>query len=121
MVSEHHAPISTALQDLLFERMPMGVVMLDEELRVQRFNPQWAEYGMRHFVGDEKVMRPGVKIFDLMPDLEEQARPLFEQALRGQAFARRLCPCARRRKLPTGTPFCCRWKKGVKFAVFCRW
>ncbi|NMC54768.1 MAG: GAF domain-containing protein [Chloroflexi bacterium] len=98
MVSEHHAPISTALQDLLFERMPMGVVMLDEELRVLRFNPQWAEYGMRHFVRDQKVMRPGVKIFDLMPDLEEQARPLYEQALRGQVVRKTSLPMRQEEK-----------------------
>ncbi|OQA41923.1 MAG: hypothetical protein BWY52_02409 [Chloroflexi bacterium ADurb.Bin325] len=36
------------LLELLFERMPMGIAILDSEFRIQRYNPTWGEFAVRY-------------------------------------------------------------------------
>jgi hypothetical protein len=40
------------LLELLFERMPMGVAILDCQYRIQRYNPTWGDFAVRYAVPD---------------------------------------------------------------------
>ncbi len=72
------------LSDLLFERMPMGIAILDRELRIQRFNPTWGEFAARYAPRSGARLAPGVAYFDHLPGTEDVVLPLFERALAGE-------------------------------------
>ena len=72
------------LLEILFDHMPMGIVILDCNLRVRRFNPTWAEFIDLYAPSPPRSVVPGVYYFDLDPGTEEQIRPIFERILAGE-------------------------------------
>jgi PAS domain S-box-containing protein len=74
------------LLEILFDHMPMGIVVLDRELRVRRFNPTWAEFINRYAAASPGSVAPGVYYFDLDPDTEETILPVFKRVLTGETF-----------------------------------
>jgi hypothetical protein len=78
--------------DILFDRMPMGIAILDRELRAQRFNPTWADYVARYSPGSAGRIVPGVSLLELTPGNEAAVRALFEPVLCGQLVKRRELP-----------------------------
>lgn len=72
------------LLEILFDRMPMGIVILDRDLRVRRFNPTWAGYVDRYSPSSASQVVPGAKWLDLLPGTETSALPLFARALAGE-------------------------------------
>jgi hypothetical protein len=52
------------LLDILFDHMRIGIAILDRELRVQRFNPTWAEYVVRYSPGSAGRVVPGVSLLE---------------------------------------------------------
>ncbi len=72
------------LLELLFERMPMGIAILDSEYRIQRYNPTWADFALRYAPPSGTPLRPGVGYFDHLPGAEPTIQPLFERALAGE-------------------------------------
>lgn len=58
--------------DALYARAPLGLGLVDRELRFVRVNPALAE--MNGFSPEEHV---GRKVWDLLPDLRETAEPLL--------------------------------------------
>jgi PAS domain S-box-containing protein len=70
--------------EMLFDRAPMGIVVLDRDLRIQRFNPAWAVFAERygHFPADRVV--PGLSFFDVAPGTETNVKPVFERVLAGE-------------------------------------
>jgi PAS domain-containing protein len=71
---------------VLFGRMPMGLLILDRELRVRHCNPTWANFIARYTKRPVSDVRPGVRLFDLVPGTEEKLLPLFERALAGETI-----------------------------------
>jgi PAS domain S-box-containing protein len=72
------------LLELLFDHMPMGIVILDRDLRVRRFNPTWAEFIDRYTSSPASAVVPGAYYFDLDPGTEEHVVPVFERVLAGE-------------------------------------
>lgn len=87
------APLSSAHQEpplnlleLLFERMPMGVAILDRQYRIQRYNPTWADFAARYAPLTAAPLAPGVGYFEHLPGSEVIVQPLFERALAGETI-----------------------------------
>jgi len=72
------------LFELLFERMPMGVAILDREFHIQRFNPTWNDFAARYAPATGVPLAPGVGYFEHLPGAERVVLPLFERALAGE-------------------------------------
>ncbi|MBC7249279.1 MAG: PAS domain-containing protein, partial [Anaerolineae bacterium] len=72
--------------ELLFDRMPMGVAVLDREYRIQRYNPTWQEFADRYAPPSAAPLQPGVYYFDHLPGTEPTVVPLFERVLAGETI-----------------------------------
>lgn len=75
---------SQSLLDMLFDRMPMVVAVLDREYCLQRLNPTWADFAVRFSPSSLEDVYPGAYYFDIFPGSEEIIRPLFERVLSGE-------------------------------------
>lgn len=72
------------LLEILFERMPMGIAVLDREYRVQRYNPTWDDFSTRYAPPSGAPLAPGVGYFEHLPGSEPVVLPMFERALAGE-------------------------------------
>jgi PAS domain S-box-containing protein len=72
------------LLEVLFDRMPMGIVIFDRDLRVRRLNPTWASSIERYAALPASQVVPGLHFLDLAPDTEADVMPVFEQVLAGE-------------------------------------
>jgi len=75
-----------SLQDMLFDRMPMGIAILDAEYRVLRYNPTWAEFSIRYAPAEGAALVEGVNYFEHLPGTESVVTPLFESVLKGETI-----------------------------------
>jgi signal transduction histidine kinase/predicted hydrocarbon binding protein len=76
------------LLEMLFERMPMGIAIIDREYRVQRYNPTWVDFSERYAPPSAAMLTPGVCYFDHLPGTESTVIPLFERAFAGETVRR---------------------------------
>jgi signal transduction histidine kinase/predicted hydrocarbon binding protein len=76
------------LLELLFDRMPMGVAVLDREYRIKRFNPTWEGFAERYAPPSAVPLAPEVPYFDHLPGTEPTVIPLFERTLAGETVRR---------------------------------
>ena len=72
------------LLEILFSRMPMGIVIFDSHLRIRRFNPTWAEFIASYGAVSADQVVPGRGFFELVPAIEADVRPVFERVLCGE-------------------------------------
>ena len=72
--------------EILFDQMPMGIYILDRELRLRRFNPTLVDFVRRYNPRSSEQIVPGVSFIDLMPGSEEAARAVLEKALMGETI-----------------------------------
>ena len=72
------------LLEILFERMPMGIAVLDCEYQIQRYNPTWEDFAERYAPPSGAPLTPGVHYFDHLPGTESTVTPLFERVLEGE-------------------------------------
>jgi PAS domain S-box-containing protein len=72
------------LLEVLFDRMPMGIVVFDRDLRVRRLNPTWASSIERYAALPASQVVPGLHFFDLAPDTKADVMPVFERVLAGE-------------------------------------
>jgi signal transduction histidine kinase/PAS domain-containing protein len=70
--------------DILFDQMPMGIYILDRELRLRRFNPTLLDFVRRYSPRLSEQVAPGASFVDLMPGSEAAARAVLEKALTGE-------------------------------------
>ena len=75
---------SSDVLDILFERMPMGIAILDGSLRLRRCNPTFADFMVRGTPFTPADVTPGVGIFDIDAKIEGTVRPLLLRALAGE-------------------------------------
>ena len=81
------APLdSFNLQDILFDNDSLGIVILDDELIVRRFNPTWAEYVAEYSPTTPQQIAPDKSYFDLLPDTQAAYQPLFTRVLAGETL-----------------------------------
>jgi PAS domain S-box-containing protein len=80
------------LLEILFDRMPMGIVLLDTDMKVRRFNPTWAEFVKRYHPSGAKSIVPGDDFNRLMPGLEDTIKSIFDQVLTGETVSQQAFP-----------------------------
>jgi len=86
-----HNPAATSglediLLDLLFDRMPMGIAILDPEFNIQRYNPTWAGFAESYAPPGAAPLKPGMNYFDHFPGAEETSIPMFDKVLNGETI-----------------------------------
>ncbi len=74
----------SVLLEMLFDRMPMGIAVIDRAYRIQRFNPTWQDYSDRYAPADGARLLPGVGYFEHLPGTESTVIPLFARVLAGE-------------------------------------
>jgi len=72
--------------EMLFERMPMGIAILDHEYHIQRYNSTWGDFSKLYAPPSGAPLTPGVNYFDHLPGSESIAIPLFERVLAGETI-----------------------------------
>lgn len=77
---------SERILGLLFDHMPMGVVIFDRDYHILRYNPTWVEHLLRYTPVSLAQIRPGIAFFDLIPDMRHTLLPVFNQVLAGEPF-----------------------------------
>ncbi len=77
---------SRDLLEILFDRMPMGMAIMDREFRIQRYNPTWQDYSERYGPREGVPLRPGVRYFDHLPGSEATVLPLYQRVLAGETI-----------------------------------
>ena len=70
--------------EMLFERMPMGIAVLDKQYHYLRYNTTWDDFAARYAPPSAATLAPGVGYFEHQPGTEEAVRPLFERVLAGE-------------------------------------
>jgi len=80
----HASTVPMALLEILFDRMPMGIAIFDQDMRLRRCNPTWAEFIDRYTPSTASQVVPGVYFFDLAPGTEGEMLPIFERVLAGE-------------------------------------
>lgn len=78
-----HLP-DNSLQEMLFERMPMGIAIFDTDYNIQRYNPTWAEFSELYAPSSGAPLTQGVNYFDHLPGTESVILPLFKKVLDGE-------------------------------------
>ena len=74
------------LLETLFERMPMGIAILDREYHILRYNPTWIDFSERYAPPSAAPLMPGVRYFDHQPGTEPVVLPLFEETINGKTI-----------------------------------
>jgi signal transduction histidine kinase len=74
----------STLFNILFERLPMGVAIIDCNYHIQRYNPTWEEFALRYPNPGGVPLTQGVGYFEHIPGTENIVLPLFERALSGE-------------------------------------
>jgi two-component system nitrate/nitrite sensor histidine kinase NarX len=74
------------LLEILFDRMPMLIGVLDPEFRFRRLNPTWVQVAERYNPGSGGRFIPGADYFGLVPGAEPVVKPLFERVLAGETI-----------------------------------
>jgi PAS domain S-box-containing protein len=78
------APTPELLLDMLFDRTPMVIAVIDRDFRLQRLNPTWVDFAARYSPSPREAVVPGAHYFDIFPGSEPVVKPLFEQVLAGE-------------------------------------
>lgn len=74
------------LLEMLFERMPMGIAIIDRDYKLVRCNPTWATFIERYTPSNMSQVVPGAAIFDLEPGTEKELIPLFQRVFSGETI-----------------------------------
>ncbi|MCB8983431.1 MAG: GAF domain-containing protein [Ardenticatenaceae bacterium] len=72
------------LLEILFERMPVGIAVLDRAYYIQRYNATWNDFSNKYAPPSGKPLAPGICYFDHLPNTEATIKPLFDRALAGE-------------------------------------
>lgn len=86
LVSQRDEVVLDALSETFFDRMPMGVALIDANMVLQRFNPTWADYVARYAGIPEEQVSSGRSLFTMMPGTEHEFAPRFERVLAGETI-----------------------------------
>lgn len=83
------APLAEQLASLLphiFDQLPLGLVVLDRDLRLVRYNQTWATYCDRYSPSRRHLLAVGAGYFDLVDFGEVSVRPALERVLAGETI-----------------------------------
>jgi two-component system nitrate/nitrite sensor histidine kinase NarX len=74
------------LLEMLFDRMPMGIAVIDRDFILRRFNPTWADFIDQYTPSTDEHVLPGTYLFDLEPGYESIIRSLLERVFAGETI-----------------------------------
>ncbi len=74
------------LLDILFERITVGIAVLDNNFILQQFNPTWHALIEKYFPATASLVKPGVNLFEVEPDTKEALLPLLQRVLKGESI-----------------------------------
>jgi hypothetical protein len=74
------------LLKMLFERIPMGNAIFNQEYNIMRYNPTWEDFAARYAPPNAAPLVPGVGYFEHQPGTEAMVKPLFEKVLTGDTI-----------------------------------
>lgn len=74
------------LLEMLFERMPMGIAIINRDFKMVRCNPTWATFIDQYTPSRAAQVVPGARIFDLEPGTEDVLIPLFNRVFAGETI-----------------------------------
>lgn len=77
-------PYTDNMLELLFDQMPLGVVVISTEYRVLRYNAVWVGYFERYNPAVAARLQPGLGYFVLLPEFRAVLEPLIKSALHGE-------------------------------------
>jgi signal transduction histidine kinase/predicted hydrocarbon binding protein len=72
------------LLEMLFDRMPMGIAVINRDYKIVRVNPTWAAFIEQYTPSEAWQVVPGAFLFDLEPGTEDVLIPLFERVFTGE-------------------------------------
>lgn len=72
--------------ELLFDRIPMGIVVISADLTILRYNATWESFCQRNTPEAAKMLHPGASYFQLFPLLRPTFESLFKRALNGETL-----------------------------------
>lgn len=78
--------------ELLFERMPMGIVVLDRKFHLVRYNATWVSYFELYKPATLPRARPGIGYFDLLPETRPIFEPIYRRAISGETVREKEVP-----------------------------
>lgn len=70
--------------EVLFDRVPVGIAVLDRDLVLRRCNPTWAAFVSRYSSRPLENVVPGTHFLDLVPGSEETSLTRYRRALAGE-------------------------------------
>lgn len=74
------------LLEILFDRMPMGIAIFDDQLRLRRCNLTWANFVQQYTQTGIEAVVPDVHLKDLLPQSYDIMKALFERVLQGETI-----------------------------------
>jgi PAS domain S-box-containing protein len=80
------------LLEILFDRMPMGIAIFDNNFNLKRCNPTWASMLERYTLSKASHAISGANFFDLAPGSEATTLPVFDRVLRGETVSLEAVP-----------------------------
>lgn len=73
---------------LLFQQMPMGIIVLNPSFELLRYNTTWVSFFEEYKPDVISQLQVGVNYFDLLPETLQELRPAFLQALNGETVSK---------------------------------
>jgi PAS domain S-box-containing protein len=89
-VDEHPdvTDLRTALLDLLFDHVPIGIAVIDRSLTLLRVNATWRAFLERYAPLTNPQVKTGTKLFDLFPGERRRFVPVMKTAFEGTVIRR---------------------------------
>ncbi len=75
---------SLNLLEILFGRTPMAIAVFDRDACLRRYNSTWVDLLAKHRQSAVRQVTPGVSLFDLLPGLEKDFRPILSRVAAGE-------------------------------------
>jgi signal transduction histidine kinase len=79
-------PYAGDMLELLFDRIPMGIVVIDPDFTILRDNATWESFCQRNSPETAQILCPGAHYFQLLPLSHPTFEPLFKRALNGETL-----------------------------------
>lgn len=79
-------PYASDMLALLFDRIPMGIVVISTNFTILRYNATWEGFCKRTSPATFPLLCRGVNYFDVLSLSRSAFEPLFERALAGEAL-----------------------------------
>ncbi|HVU12859.1 MAG TPA: GAF domain-containing protein [Phototrophicaceae bacterium] len=85
---EETGALRSALLDVLFDQMPIGMAVIDRNMTLLRVNPTWRAFLQRYAPLSNPQVREHTNLFDLFPGEAKRFTPILNDAFNGTIVRR---------------------------------